>query len=815
MASANSDIQRAVELHSKDDWGGAEVIYRSVLERRPTDFDANHLLGVLYCQKNNHKLGIKLIQRALLHNPTSVEALINLGWAHQQLHHADDALQAYQKALKLKPNHLRAQLGHANCLEIQKRHEAALNLYNDAARSHPKSAELWNNRGITLASLTRYADAISSYDAALSLDSRYAHAFNNKGLSLFHLGRHQEAITTFDSALNILPSYAEAWHNRGLALAKSGNLLEATSSFRSALRNKGGYPEALNGLGNVLGQLHLHQEAITVFRDLLHRFPNNANAANNLGGLLANLNCSEEAISLFDRALAIRPDFAEAHNNKGIALAQIGKHREALTCFDSAFVSRPTYGEAWHNKGVSLRKLGRLSDAIQSFSRALQLAPNHPYALGELIACELASCHWDRVQQLTERLEQEPKACIAPFTTLALDLSAEQQRNHAERFTRSLNLDHTPIKKPISRAPNSRIVIAYLSSDYHEHATAYLMTELIEKHNRSKFKVIGISWGPDDNSLIRHRLKRAFDQFIDVRGMTDREIATLLVEIGVDVAIDLKGHTTDARPGIFAHRPATTQISYLGFPGTMGATFIDFIIADATVLPLSEQLFYAEKIIHLPHSYQVNDSQRLISKCVSTKRQEGLPEDAFVFCCFNNTYKISKAIFESWSRILNQVDGSVLWLLAANAFSMETLRNEASRLSLDPNRLVFAPRLKLDEHLARHQHADLFLDTTPYNAHTTCSDALWSGLPVLTLAGKTFASRVAASLLNTSGLSELVTTSFQEYETRAARLANTPEQLRRYKDILMHSKKRGPLFNTDKFCHDYEDILFGLNNYRV
>jgi predicted O-linked N-acetylglucosamine transferase (SPINDLY family) len=336
------------------------------------------------------------------------------------------------------------------------------------------------------------------------------------------------------------------------------------------------------------------------------------------------------------------------------------------------------------------------------------------------------------------------------------------------------------------------------------------MAELFERHDRSRFEIIGVSFGEDDKSKMRKRLVAAFDEFYDVSEKSDEEVATLLHDLQVDIAIDLKGHTQESRPGILAYRPAPIQTSYLGFPGTMGTEFIDYIIADKTVAPFEHQPFYTEKIVHLPDCYQVNDSKRRIAERTPMRQEAGLPETGFVFCCFNNNWKITPDVFGVWMRLLHAVEGSVLWLLGDNESAERNLRKEAQARGIDPARLVFAGRLPLEDHLARHRLADLFLDTLPVNAHTTASDALWAGLPVLTCEGTAFAGRVAASLLNAIGLPELVTHRIEDYEALALRLAKDPCLLEGYRNRLATNRLTHPLFDTDRFRRHLEAAYLQL-----
>ena len=389
------------------------------------------------------------------------------------------------------------------------------------------------------------------------------------------------------------------------------------------------------------------------------------------------------------------------------------------------------------------------------------------------------------------------------FSFLGYSSNAELQLACAKRFIRH----HVPVRPPQlwkgGAWRNDKIRIAYVACGFHQHPTAYLTAELIEIHDRSRFEVLGISLGQDDRSDIRARLVRAFDQFHDVRSKGDREVAALLNDLRIDIAVDRSGYIVNARPGIFAVRAAPIQVNYLGFPGTLGASFYDYILADATVLPFDQQRFYSEKIVHLPDSYQVNDSKRPVAR-TPTREEAGLPAEGFVFCCFNNCYKITPPVFEVWMRLLDRVAGSVLWLYCDRAAAETNLRREAAARGIDPGRLVFARRMPLADHLARHRLADLFLDTLPYNAHTTASDALWVGLPVITCRGQSFAGRVAASLLRAMGMPDLVTDDLEEYERLALRLASEPPALRELGQRLRQSRLSQPLFDTDRYRRHIE-----------
>ncbi|HWU25440.1 MAG TPA: hypothetical protein VN154_03475, partial [Rhizomicrobium sp.] len=402
--------------------------------------------------------------------------------------------------------------------------------------------------------------------------------------------------------------------------------------------------------------------------------------------------------------------------------------------------------------------------------------------------------------ELVRRIEDGEKA-TPPFPVLALIDSPDIQFKAAAIHAR----ERADIARGAVVAPHrghARIKLGYFSADFHDHATAVLMAELFERHDRARFELFAYSFGPDLHDSMRKRLVGAFDHFLDVRFLSDEAIAALARHHGIDIAIDLKGCTGDARPAIFARRTAPVQVNYLGYPGTLGASWYDYIIADTALIPVQDRVHYAEKIVALPDSYQPNDLQRPIAATPLSRTDLGLPEHAFVYCCFNNSYKITPAVFQRWMRILARVDRSVLWLLDENPLARENLRTSAKQLGISAERLVFAPRTPLSDHLARHRLADIFLDTLPYNAHTTASDALWAGLPVLTQMGHSFAGRVAASLLQAVGLPELITRSGEAYEAAAIALAHDPRELAALKQKLAANRKTAPLFDAARFaCH--------------
>jgi protein O-GlcNAc transferase len=607
-------------------------------------------------------------------------------------------------------------------------------------------------------------------------------------------------------ALARSPADAEALYLLGSTLLFEGRFQEALDPLDAAagkLRRRGvGY--RLGHCLLALGDLARAEQALR--RETLAH-PDYANAHNTLGVALVSQSKQTQALAAFATALQLDPAHAEAASNAGSVLRTLGRHEEALPYLQRAVAAQPGLADAHQNLGLALHALQRYDEAVESFRRVLALAPRTPYALSSLVWAELFACDWRDLGTHIAALREQVRAnqvAAAPFTVLAVSGSPAEQRQCAELHARQTQGGvHAPLWRGGSYQ-HSRVRLAYLSGDFHEHATAYLMAQLFELHDRGRFEVIGVSYGPDDRSAMRARLERAFDRFVDVRAMSDAEAAAKLRELEVDIALDLKGLTADSRLAILAHRPAPLQATYLGYPGPLGVPYIDYVLADRVVIPPADQAFYTEKVIFLPDSYQVNDASTPLAERAPPRAELGLPEGAFVFCCFNNIYKLTPQLFEVWMRLLAAVPGSVLWLLEPRDAAKRNLQASARAHGIDPARLVFAARVARAGHLARHRHAGLFLDTLPYNAHTTASDALRAGVPVVTCLGTSFAGRVAASLLGAVGLSELITQDLPAYEALALKLARDAAALAALREKLARNQRTQPLFDGARFCRQIE-----------
>jgi protein O-GlcNAc transferase len=615
------------------------------------------------------------------------------------------------------------------------------------------------------------------------------------------------AAEMFRRAAQIRPDILDIHYNLAVALSMSENYKEAALSYEKVLKINPRHVSARNNYATTLLQAGRPADALHQYDKLIDQAPASADAYNNRGMALQALKRSGEALADYDRALALKPDFAEAQVNRGNALVDLHRGKEALASYQKATALRPNFADAYNNLGNVHFHLGSYREAVAAYDNGLSLDPDDFEARTMRFSAKMHLCDWSNFDN--ERADL--LACIrrglvtTPFAMLAVSSSIEDHLLCARQFGRAR---FPPSDEPLWRGEiysHDRIRVAYVSGDFREHPIAYLSAGLFEHHDRSRFEVTAISFGPEQDRPISHRLKSAFERFVDVRGKSDQDIAALLRRLEIDIAVDLAGYLQDARTNIFARRPAPVQVNFLGYPGTLGTDYFDYIIADTAVLPPQEAGFYTEKAAWLPDTYLPTDATRTIAPTTPTRSELGLPEDGFVFCCFNLTYKINPQIFDVWMRLLHEIEGSVLWLRDYGAMSSQNLRAQAQRRGIAPERLIFAPRAALAaDHLARQRRADLFLDTLPYNAHTTATEAIWVGLPVLTCRGSSFAGRVAASINLAVGMPELVADSLPDYEALALKIAWDPALCAQLKEKLARNRASYPLFDTARFTRNIE-----------
>ena len=591
--------------------------------------------------------------------------------------------------------------------------------------------------------------------------------------------------------------------------ARMGNLTIAAQICTKILQEVPEQPRALHMLGIAALRKGNQEEAARLLARSVQADPRFAMAANDLGNLLSMQGKPAEAEASYRQAIANAPEYAEAHNNLGNLHQTTGRLEEAVTCYRSALAIRPAYVEAHRNVGSALRRLGRLVEAMQAMRSALAIDPGFTAAIHQLAHLSKELCDWTQLDDLTAKLVktvEDGSAAVNPFVFLSLDTSPRQQYLCAKQWAAAQW--GTLGQRPAADKGKDRMVVGYLSSDFGDHPMAHLIAELLQLHDRARFRVIGYSTGRDDGSAFRRQVMASVDDFVDLRDCSHAESAARIRADGVDILVDLNGYTGGARPEILFRRPAPIQVNYLGFPGTLGSEAWDFVLVDTHVVPKDEQQYFCERLVHLPDCYWVNDRRRPISPHLPTRSLCGLPEDAFVFCSLVSAFKITPTIFDSWMRLLRDVPGGVLWLLRPNPTAEANLLREAeARLAGGAARLVFAPSLPNEEHLARFAIADLFLDTLPYNAHTLTSDALWGGCPVLTCVGKAFPGRVAGSLLHAVGLSELVTHSMADYEALAVQLALDRGRLQAIRDKLKTNRLTTALFDSTRFTRHVESAF--------
>jgi protein O-GlcNAc transferase len=790
--------QQAVVLHQAGRLAEAERLYVQALAHDPNNIEAHYNRGVTLRDLDRAADALASFDRALHLMPSLAAAHANRGGALQTLGRQNEALASYDRAISFEPSFAYAWNNRGLVLKDLKRPQEALDSFDKAISLQPADAYAWNNRGTVLRDLNRLGEALASHDRAITLQPGYSHAWNNRGVVLVDLRRPGDALASYDRAITLQPGHLDAWNNRGAALLDLHEPYEALASVDKALAFNPHFAGAWNNRSMVLGALKRWDEALACCDKALSFNPTFAAAWSNRAGMLKEQRRLDEALASADRAIALDQNYAFAWHNRGSALRDLKRLGEAIASYDRAIALKPDLADAWANRGPALWDLKRPGEAAISFGEALALEPDYDFLFGNYLRAKMVICDWDGIGENIGKCATAiglGKKTITPFALLGLVDDPALHKLAAKIYLDSECPGDTALGPIPERVAGEKIRIGYYSADFHHHATSFLIAEMLEAHDAARFELHGFSLGPDRQDGMRRRISDAFATFTDVRGMSDRDVTRLSRERGIDIAVDLKGYTQDSRPGIFALGCAPLQLQYLGYPGSMSADYMDYVIADKIVIPPGSEAAYTEKILRLPHSYQPNDSRRKISKKSFSRQEAGLPVSGFVFCCFNNNYKILPETFDSWMRILKAVDGSVLWLLEDNLLAAENLRRHAVARGVDATRLIFASFLPVDEHLARHKLADLFLDTWPYNAHTTASDAMWTGLLVLTRTGQSFASRVAASLLNAAGLPGMITGSREEYEALAIALAKDSARLADLRKTLTDARASAPLFD--------------------
>ena len=842
-------IRNALDHHQRGRLDEASRLYVEILEKEPRNFDALHLLGVLRAQQGRNQEGMALLKSALAIDPGNIGAMVNLGPVLVSLGQIEEAVVTYDQVLALKPVFFEALFNRGIALAQLSRFEDAVTSY-DRALTLQENASCLYHRGISLDSLGRLQEALACYDRAIAVQPGYASAHDNRGNVLRQLGRVEEALESYDRATKLSPRDFRAWHNRGALLLEVARPQDALESCDKAVQENPGFAQAwavrgvaqlqlgrfadalasldkaialrpqdaelMANRGYALWKMKKLADALASYNHALQVCPDDAPTLLNRAQLLHTLNRHQDALADFDRAIALDGANAMAWNGRGAALEALRRHAEAISSFDRAIAANPGHAEALANRGLlRWRHAKDFDGACADLEQSLKVDPSQPYLEGELMLIRMYAAEWEGFESHRSHLETGVRAgarMVRPFVFQALSESPADLQTCARLFAGSLDLPIATPQTPGASRSDSRIRIGYVSGEFREQATAYLMAGLYEHHDRSRFEVIAVDSGGGDASPMRKRLEAAFDRFIYIARLSDDQAADLIRKEQIDILVNLNGYFGTPRMGVFARRPAPLQVNYLGFPGTLGSVCMDYIFADRVVIPPADARFYDESVVWLPNCYQVNDNRRPIATQSPSRAQAGLPDEAIVFCNFNQSYKFNPETFQGWMRILARVENSVLWLLQGAAPLMDNLRRAAAAQGIAGSRLVFAPPLAPPQHLARLRLADLFLDSLPYNGHTTASDALWAGLPVLTQTGASFPARVAASLLFAAGQPGLVTHSQEAFEERAVELASDSAALQALRQSLEKDRFTCPLFDTDLFRKNLEQAYLLIWN---
>lgn len=848
MSSSLTDrLQQAFGCFNDRDLAGAERLCREIIRDMPGHPDALHLLGVARLIGGNPQEAASLISRALKAKPQDAAMLENLGVAHLAASKPIEAEARFKQALASGASHALLHMRLGIALGAQGKLVEAVEALRAATRLSPGDPDAHLNLGNTLAEHGQPEEAQACYHRVLALQPDHAVAHFNLGNLHKNAGRLEEAAASFGQALAIEPDNPDTHNNLGLVCEEQQRLDDALSSFRRALALNPRHIHARINLGNALRALGSLDEAVACYEQALAASPNHVDAIVNLGIARTAQGHYPAARGLYEKAIRVDPRSFEAHYNlgrlsqiMGLAADSIGHYRKALevdsmrafghselgsayretgdlesaiACYKKAAELKPESAEVQVDLAETLKLQGRIEDAIACYERALALAPEHVPALGGAAHLRQHVCRWEGIEALWERVRESiatgSDGMVTPFSSLSMPISAAEQLACARAWARR---EFASIIKSRSRgafdlsAPRSRgrLRIGYVSWGFHQHATSHLTAQLFELHDRNRFEVFAYAYGPEDNSAIRARLRSACEHFVDVSRESYIATAERIHGDGVDILVDLTGYTLGARTRILALRPAPVQVNWLGYPGTLGTDCVDYLIADSFVIPPGQEGCYAEKVVRLPDCYQITDCRREVADRVPTREECGLPAQGFVFCCFNQAYKILPETFGLWMRIVQAVPGSVLWLAEANPWMAGNLRRAAAARGVAPERLIFQPRKPLPEYLAQYRLADLALDTFPYTSHTTASDALWMGCPLVTYPGETFASRVAGSVLINAGMRELIADNPGDCERKVVELAISPGKLQDVRRRLRESRDACPLFDTPRFVRNLE-----------
>jgi protein O-GlcNAc transferase len=839
------NLQKALRLHQAGELDRAADLYRQVLKTHPENSHALHCLGIVVAAQGNVAQAKSLMARSLATQPQNIRLMQDYATVLVQSSEYKSALQICQQGLQSDSSNVSLLYVSAVALFKLKRLERAIAQFDRLLSLQPDHLAAINERGCALAHMKEFDAALASFGRALTLEPRYADAHLNTGNVYGSLKRHREAIDAYDKALALRPDLIDAWIGRGNVFLQRKDCQEALAAYDKALALRPDSAGAWLGRGNAFYELKQYGKALAAYDKALALEPDLAagwlrrgNASYELrqyreafaaydsalalesdmaigwfrrGNALAELQRDNEALGSYDRALALKPDLAEAWLGRGNVCFRLGLRGDSFAAYNKALALGPEIAEAWQGRGNVFRELGRHDAAFADYDRGFQLKPHLPGVEGDRLGAKMQLCDWSGIEADRAHLIASVRnghRSTSPFPFLAVSASADDHLRCARQWDASTNVVSA---WQGAKYRHHRIRVAYLSADFRQHAVCSLAVPVFERHDRSRFEVAALSVGADDGSDMRRRAQVAFEHFIDVRSRSDDEVCRCVKGMEIDILVDMMGFTRDTRTNILARRPAPIQVNYLGFPGTMGVPYIDYIIADSVVTPEDRRGFYSERVVCLPNSFMPRDRECAARGRTFTRADAGLPPESFVFCCFNNTYKFTPALFDVWMRILKAIEGSVLWFVTEIPTVEHNLRGEAAARGVDVGRLIVAQHLPLAEYQARLHLADVFLDTAPYNAGAVASDALWAGLPVLTLMGDSLVGRMGASQLKAAGLDELITCSLEEYETLALKLARQPNHLAWLKEKLALNRNTCPLFDAERYVRHIETAYTAMH----
>ena len=805
-ALSKEQIDSVIALYSAGQYQEAINQIKALNEVYPNTPLLFNLIGACYKSLGQLEGSAKMFETAVNIKPDYAEAHKNLGITLKDLGRLDAAVESLNQAIAIDPNYVDAHYNLAITLKDLNQFDDAVKSYQKVLEVNPNFAQAYNNLGNLLKDLGQTDESIKNYQKAIEINPNFAHAYNNLGNAFKDLKKLKEAVSHYEKAIEENPNFSEAHNNLGNVLKDLGELDNAINSYQKAAHLDNTQYESYYNLGVAFIQLKRFNKAIESLQTAIEINPNFAQSYNNLGSALMSQGRLKESINYFKKALDVDAGYVYAHNNLGIALTDLGQLKAGAKSIEKAIEIDPDFAEAHNSLGNIFKKFKKRDKALICYERAYEIKPDMDFVLGSVLNSKMHLCIWgelsSQIEDLVRRVDNNEKT-IDPFNQLGLIDNPQLQRKTTEIRMNSAHPKSHILSKINPYLNHSKIRIGYFSADFKIHPVSTLTAELYEVHDRDHFEVHAFSYGPDTNDEMNLRIKVGVDHFHNVEAMSHKDIVLLARSLEIDIAVDLTGLTAKSRTDIFAMSAAPIQLSYIGFLGTMAADYYDYLIADPVMIPKESQQHYAEKIVYLP-SFQVNDSKDLPPEIILSREDVGLPETGFVFCCFNNTYKFTPTVFDSWVRILNQVKNSVLITFANNELSKANLTQELIDRGVAADRLIFGGHLKRPEYLSRYRVADLFLDTHPYNAGTTASDALKMGLPMLTMIGQSYQARMGASILTSINLPELITNTPEEYEALAIELATNPDKLNAIKDKLKSNLSTAPLFDTKRFTKNIE-----------